>query len=931
VAPDGHEYALVGCYSGTSIIDLDANPIAEVAYVPGANSEWKELKVWGQYAYAVSENPSMGLQIIDLSQLPDTAWVANTVFNVGGRNVANTHTITVADGFLYLNGGSSNGTVILDISDPEHPAYAGEYQPEYLHDTYVKRDTLYGAAIYGGGVYIADVSDKSAPQQVGHITYLGSGTHNTWKSDYGSYLFTTDEIGTTAKNMKAFDITSLPSYTQMSPFTADPSSIIHNVHGRGNYVYIAHYNAGAFVADIHDPSNILNAGQYDTYTGGQTGYIGCWGVYPYFPSGRWIASDTQTGLYVLDFDGLAPRIRSPLLAPADGSSIPNGSDITFRWRAATRQDEDPHYYDVHVWGTGIDTVIRTTDTTLTAVALPGLVSGETYSWSLWIKDEFTAVTSQDTFAFTMGTELTLLGQLNVRPGADYSALWGYTAPDGREYAVLGVQGGGGHPGGTSFIDITDPSNMYEAAFVTGPTSLWREMKTYDHYAYIVTESGGGVQIIDLSALPDTAWLVRSFNYQNGGRNISSSHTISIHDGIMYLNGSSGWSPGGIVMFDLRQDPENPVYLGNYQPGYVHDCYVLRDTIYAAGIYGNGLFIGDARNKASVQTINTITYSGAGTHNAWVTKDRRFVITTDEIGTTPKTLKIWDITDLPSVPSSPTATYTSNPGEIEHNVTIRGDYAYVAWYGDGVQVVDITDPAHPGNAGGFDQTGNEVWGVYPFFPSGKIIGGDMVYGLYVFSFSALVPREPVSLFTPADGDTVGPSTIEFTWTPAADMDADPHYYEVHLTGAGVDTTWRADGTMSSFDGTDLLQTGETYLWSVVTRDEWNTTLSADTFSIVWTGVTGVEKPEVPLTFRLEQNYPNPFNPVTTIRYEIDERSDVSLRVFNILGQQVAVLVNGSQAPGKYSLSFDASQLSSGVYFYKLTAGINTTTRKMVLTR
>lgn len=55
VAPDGHEYALLGCYSGTSIIDLDAIPIREVAYIPGVDSEWKEMKSWGHYAYAVAD------------------------------------------------------------------------------------------------------------------------------------------------------------------------------------------------------------------------------------------------------------------------------------------------------------------------------------------------------------------------------------------------------------------------------------------------------------------------------------------------------------------------------------------------------------------------------------------------------------------------------------------------------------------------------------------------------------------------------------------------------------------------------------------------------------------------------------------------------------------------------------------------------------
>ena len=403
VAPDGHEYALLGCYSGTSIIDLDVSPIEEVAYIPGSNSEWKELKTWGNYAYAVSENGAMGLQIINLSQLPDTAWLVHALYNIDGHNVSASHTVTVDDGFLYLNGGNSNGTVIFDLTDPENPTYAGEYQPEYLHDTYVKNDTLYGAAIYGGGVYIADVKNKASIQLLDHINYSGSGTHNSWKSDFGNYVFTTDEIGSTDKNMKVFDISG--PINQLTPFTADPANIIHNVHGRGNYVYIAHYAAGVYVADVHDPSNISNVGEYDTYPG-NGGYVGCWGAYPYFPSGRWIASDTQTGLYLFDFSAAVPRTRSTLLTPADGDTVLESTPIDFSWMEVANKLEDPHYFQVHIFGPGVDMVVTTQDTTAILDPTGILQAGEVYSWHVWIKDQFTSVSTADTMQFTYGGSTT---------------------------------------------------------------------------------------------------------------------------------------------------------------------------------------------------------------------------------------------------------------------------------------------------------------------------------------------------------------------------------------------------------------------------------------------------------------------------------------------------------------------------------------------
>ena len=89
--------------------------------------------------------------------------------------------------------------------------------------------------------------------------------------------------------------------------------------------------------------------------------------------------------------------------------------------------------------------------------------------------------------------------------------------------------------------------------------------------------------------------------------------------------------------------------------------------------------------------------------------------------------------------------------------------------------------------------------------------------------------------------------------------------------------------------------------------------------------------VPAEFSLSQNYPNPFNPVTNISFSLPKSSDVKLAVFDMLGQQVALLANGKFEAGSYTIDYDASQLTSGIYFYTITAGSFTQTKKMVLVK
>ena len=136
------------------------------------------------------------------------------------------------------------------------------------------------------------------------------------------------------------------------------------------------------------------------------------------------------------------------------------------------------------------------------------------------------------------------GNLNQHPtvvsGGIYSACWGYTAPDGREYAILGCYNG------TAIIDITDSTSLVERAFIPGVSTTWHEMKTYRHYAYVVTDGlGQGIQIIDLSNLPTSASLANTYVWTDTVSGVPTArptaHSVSVSGNYLYLNGGTGQS------------------------------------------------------------------------------------------------------------------------------------------------------------------------------------------------------------------------------------------------------------------------------------------------------------------------------------------------------------------------------------------------------
>ncbi|MBL4658683.1 MAG: choice-of-anchor B family protein [Flavobacteriales bacterium] len=317
----------------------------------------------------------------------------------------------------------------------------------------------------------------------------------------------------------------------------------------------------------------------------------------------------------------------------------------------------------------------------------------------------------------------------------YNEVWGI-AQGGREYAIIGTWRG------TYFIDVTDPQNPVQVAYVAGVDEscfcTHRDYHDYNGYLYMVTdEDPATLQIVDMSNLPNSVTKVYDSDIL-----FNRSHNIFIDStsGILY---SFGGSPNaGISAYSLA-DPLNPFLMNNFPTpgGYIHDGYVRNDTMYAhAG--GSGMFVYDFSVVLSPQLIGSLDfYPHKGyNHSGWLNKKGDVYVFADE--TKNKDVKVADVSDLSDILIVDTVNTGGDTNSMAHNVLIKDGLAYVSYYMDGLWIYDITNPSNTTVAGWYDMyvgigdtmTGGGSWGVYPFLPSGNVLVSDMRSGLFVFDVS-----------------------------------------------------------------------------------------------------------------------------------------------------------------------------------------------------
>jgi len=318
-----------------------------------------------------------------------------------------------------------------------------------------------------------------------------------------------------------------------------------------------------------------------------------------------------------------------------------------------------------------------------------------------------------------------------------SDVWGYAADDGTEYAIIGLFNG------TAVISLEDPSNPKEVLFVPGAESIWRDMKSWDNYIYIVADRGeDGLLIIDMSMAPDSFsyhfWKPEITINNNLQGQLGRCHNLWIDEkGYAYLSGCRPQNNGGVLIFDLNEDPEFPTFAGAAAPIYSHDNFVKNDMMYSADILDGFFSVHDVSDRSSPVLLNTQQTTSNFTHNCWLSDDGRYLFTTDE---KPNAyVDAWDVSDPLEIEYISSFRPKTNKGQgvIPHNVHYHNGFLVVSWYTDGVIIVDAHQPDNMVKVGQYDTflgphgDFNGNWGAYPYLPSGLLLVTDRQNGLFVF--------------------------------------------------------------------------------------------------------------------------------------------------------------------------------------------------------
>lgn len=370
----GREFAFMGLQNGVAVLDI-SNPEApeQVAAVSGSSTTWRDIKVyqrydasarrWRAYAYATADAVPDVLMVLDLSALPNdvevvnftsdfraahNAYLTNTDYTYGLAQSPTAPQLGVAGSNL----GSGNFRLYA-LDNPRGPSLQRVSNLGYAHDlasfpvTDARKDTQCSA--FAGSqpicqvmsdfnentVDVWDITNPGSPLLLSSQPYANASyVHSGWWSEDGRYLFVHDELDEQQVGLnttiRVFNMDSLALPLLAGTWVGPTRAIDHNGYVKGNRYYISNYAEGLTVLDVSNPAAPVRVGYFDTFpASSETGFVGAWGVYPFFASGTVAVGDINSGFYLLRNETLAtPRgsfsMASAALAGVEGQPLTLG-------------------------------------------------------------------------------------------------------------------------------------------------------------------------------------------------------------------------------------------------------------------------------------------------------------------------------------------------------------------------------------------------------------------------------------------------------------------------------------------------------------------------------------------------------------------------------------------------------------------------------
>ena len=658
--------------------------------------------------------------------------------------------------------------------------------------------------------------------------------------------------------------------------------LIDGIYVSNSYAYVISADEGLYIIDISEPTNPYLCGYYDTVL-----ELGFRSIYVLNNFAYLITANAATnGLHIVDI-----------------------SDPFNPFEAG--------YYDT---GTG--------------------------EYDVWVADSLAYVTSYFGLHIISLSDPNNPFQIGLLPSSGNNYFYYLFVKD--NYAFIT----GGY-GTLHIIDVSNPSNPTEiVAYQTG-CNFATDLFIANNYAFVY-----GIDyklyIIDISD-PANPQAISSYNVGAWSFNIYVSDNFVFITGIMT----------GLHIVDV-EDPSNPIEAGFYYTGgsSIYDAYVMGDYAYITNQQNSHLNVIDIDDPFDPK-LTGYCYLGDIEPNIYVQDNYAFVAGGSSDFSTGY-LRIIDISN----PTNPVQVSQYDLGSPATSIFVAGEYTYTTTAHQ-LQIFDISDPANPKYVSNYN-LGNMHWadeifisGNYAFIAGAYFIPYYTETYIRLFIINILDPRNP-QLETIYEGSNGSAYDIYIKynyafitcvlqvndlhtegWLDVFDI-SDPSNpeiiggyfnYDQVLTNIQVKDNYAYLGFVGSYAGTEdgglvildiseISDLQEAGFYNA--GDLWGRIFAYDEYVCLTKRTVGLlilrndlltaikDDREIPKLFFLSQNYPNPWNPSTKIQYSVPQSSNVNIKVFDILGNEIETLVNEEKPAGTYELTWNASNLPSGVYFSQLKA-------------